>query len=192
MAEIGSGGGSSYPSSLDVDANLEYDSPAVNKTVARAAPINDLAAAVIAIETALGTTPQGLISDVKTFLQTEHTTAGAHKNFVGKVIYCGVEVGTDTMTMAATPALTAYAAGMIFSFKKSSANNTGAVTANVDSVGAVAVVDSDGTALVANLLLANQTYAMIYTAGAQMQLIGVRPAASSSVLTFNNLLMGGL
>lgn len=83
MAELGSGSGSSYPGALDTDATLEVNSPSAGKTKARADVPNDLAAAIIALQTELGTDPAGTLTNVKTYLQTEHETTGAHKsNFV--------------------------------------------------------------------------------------------------------------
>lgn len=73
MSELGAGSGTSYPTALDTDNTTESTS-----TKARADVPNDLAAAVIAIETELGTDPAGSLSDVKTFLQTEHGTDGTH------------------------------------------------------------------------------------------------------------------
>ena len=74
MSELGSGSGTSYPASLDVDNSVEVDS----STTARADVPNDLAAAIIAVQTELGTDPAGSLTDVKTFLQTEHSTNGTH------------------------------------------------------------------------------------------------------------------
>src|SRR3990167_4943349 len=59
MSELGSGSGSSYPGSLDTDSTVEVDSPSASKTLARIAVPNDLAAAIVAIETELGTDPAG-------------------------------------------------------------------------------------------------------------------------------------
>ena len=73
MGELGSGGGSSYPTSLDTDTSQESTS-----TVARADVPNDLASAAVAIQTELGTDPAGTKTDVKTFLQVEHATNGTH------------------------------------------------------------------------------------------------------------------
>jgi hypothetical protein len=78
MGEIGSGGGSSYPTALDTNNTPEVNSPNAAKTKARAEVPNDLAGAVVAIETELGTDPAGTLTDVKTYLQTEHSTDGTH------------------------------------------------------------------------------------------------------------------
>jgi len=83
MGNLGSGSGSSYPSTLDTQTAVEVDSPAAGKTKARAAVPNDIIAAVIAIEAELGTLPKGSTSNVKTFLQVEHNTDGTHNATAG-------------------------------------------------------------------------------------------------------------
>jgi hypothetical protein len=77
MSAIGSGGGTSYPSAIDT-AITEVNDPNVGKTKARAEVPNDQNSAIIAVETTLGTSPQGTAVDVKTFLQTEHGVDGTH------------------------------------------------------------------------------------------------------------------
>ena len=86
MGDIGSGSGSSYPSALDTHNNLEVNSPNAGKTKARAEVPNDLAAAIVAIETELGTDPAGTASNVKTFLQVEHETDGTHATITTNTI----------------------------------------------------------------------------------------------------------
>src|SRR3989304_8243456 len=80
MSEIGAGSGSSYPGALDINAVTEVNSPNVGKTKARKEVVEDLTAAVIAIETELGTDPAGSLANVKTYLQTDHQTDGTHKS----------------------------------------------------------------------------------------------------------------
>src|SRR3990172_11574497 len=87
MPEIGSGNGSSYPGSIDINSVAEVNSPNVGKTRARKEPIEDITAAVIAIENELGTDPAGTLSDVKTYLQTQHQTDGTHKSTHGPHVY---------------------------------------------------------------------------------------------------------
>ena len=82
MAEIGAGTGTSYPGGLDTNTSIEVNSPNVNKTKARAEVINDLAAAVVAIETEIGTNPSGSIADLKTYLQVEHGINGTHNTSI--------------------------------------------------------------------------------------------------------------
>ena len=81
MAEIGASSGTGYPSAIDTNSTPEVDSPSASKTLVRAATPNDLAAAVIAVQTELGTNPRGAAASVKAFLQAEHTTAGLHTAF---------------------------------------------------------------------------------------------------------------
>lgn len=73
MANIGGGGGTGYPSAIDTQ-----NPPESGTTLARADVPNDLAAAVIAIETELGTNPAGTEENVKEFLQKEHELDGTH------------------------------------------------------------------------------------------------------------------
>ena len=80
MGDLGDGTGTSYPAALDTDTNPEVNSPSASKTKARAEVPNDLAAAVIAVQTELGTDPAGTLTDVKTFLQTDHDPDGTHNN----------------------------------------------------------------------------------------------------------------
>lgn len=80
MSEIGTGSGSSYPTALDTNDTAEVNSPNSGKTKARAEVVNDLAAATVAIQTELGIDPAGTLTDVKTFLQTEHNTDGTHSD----------------------------------------------------------------------------------------------------------------
>jgi hypothetical protein len=77
---------------------------------------------------------------------------------VGQVIAGGLTysaaTGTDTITIAPTPGISAYAVGQTFSFK-AAATNTGAVTLNVSTVGAGPIRWPNGTALVAGDLVAD-------------------------------------
>ena len=97
MAELGSGAGSSYPASLDNDNSQEINHPNAARTKARAEVPNDLAAAIVAIETELGTDPAGTKTDVKTYLQIEHNTDATHK-----VTLVGMLAGTQSFTGAKT------------------------------------------------------------------------------------------
>ena len=97
MAELGAGSGSGYPGALDTNATVEVDSPASGKTKARADVPNDLAASIIAVQTELGTDPAGSLTDVKTYLQTEHGADGTHT--AASTTASGVvELATDAET----------------------------------------------------------------------------------------------
>src|SRR3990167_11552466 len=83
MGEIGSGNGTVWPTALDVNAQPEVNSPAAGKTKARKEVVEDLTAICLKLEEIIGTSPQGSLADVKTFLQTQHQTNGTHKNTHG-------------------------------------------------------------------------------------------------------------
>jgi hypothetical protein len=77
--------------------------------------------------------------------------------------------GTDTLTGTTTPALAAYATGNQFSFVVAN-TNTGAVTLNVDGIGAKAITRTGTTALVAGDMVAGQAVEIIYD-GTRFQLV---------------------
>jgi len=76
--------------------------------------------------------------------------------------------GTNTITLAASSTLTAYAQGDRFMFK-AGGTNTGAVTLNVDSVGAKAV-QKNQAALVAGDITQNDIVHVVYD-GTQFQMV---------------------
>jgi hypothetical protein len=77
--------------------------------------------------------------------------------------------GTDTLTGTVVPALSAYATGNQFSFLVAN-TNTGAVTLNVDGIGAKAITRTGTTALVAGDMVAGQAVEIIYD-GTRFQLV---------------------
>lgn len=127
MSELGSGSGSSYPGALDTNATLESASTAV-----RFAVPNDNSAAIISVQTELGINPAGILTDVKTFLQTEHNTNGTHgaitttsvDGFKKKV----VDIGDWNMDTGATTTvahgLTLADIRLIQAFVRNDANTT--------------------------------------------------------------------
>lgn len=76
-----------------------------------------------------------------------------------------VSSGTDTITLSAARTISAYAQGQVFIFE-AGGTNTGAVTLNVDSVGAKAVVKNYNVALAAGDIVAGQIVAVAYEASA--------------------------
>lgn len=77
--------------------------------------------------------------------------------------------GTDTITGTVSPTLTAYATGQVFSFVVA-ATNTGAVTLNINSLGAQAVTRTGSVALVAGDMVTGQVAIVEYD-GTRFQLI---------------------
>jgi len=76
--------------------------------------------------------------------------------------------GTNTITGSLSPAITAYAAGQTFRFV-AAASNTGAVTININSLGAKAITKDGTTALATGDILINGLYEISYD-GTQFQL----------------------
>jgi hypothetical protein len=76
--------------------------------------------------------------------------------------------GTDTLTGSLTPALSAYATGNLFTFV-ATGTNTGAVTINLNSLGAKSITKSGTTALVAGDIVSGQIYLIEYD-GTRFQL----------------------
>ena len=87
--------------------------------------------------------------------------------------------GTDTITATASPALTAYAAGNLFTFVVAG-TNTGAVTLNIDSLGAKAITRDGTTALAANDLVATEVVIVVYD-GTQFQVLNPNAATNYRV-----------
>ena len=112
---------------------------------------------------------------------TDSATIGQVQSSFGSFLTVS---GTDTITAAVSPALTAYTAGQMFAFVAGN-TNTGAVTINISSLGAKAITKTGTTPLVASDLIANYLYVIVYD-GTQFQVVGV------SATTFANLTVSGV
>ena len=91
--------------------------------------------------------------------------------------WLGNSSGTNTVTASSTPAIAAYAAGQSFKFK-AGGTNTGAVTLNLNSLGAKAV-QKRGAALVAGDITANNVVTVVYD-GTQFQMISPTAVEAAS------------
>jgi hypothetical protein len=89
--------------------------------------------------------------------------------------------GTDTLVGTLAPALTAYAAGNLFSFV-AAATNTGAATININSLGAKSITKQGTTALVAGDIVINQISLIEYD-GTRFQLLN--PSSNSNVTSIS-------
>ena len=95
--------------------------------------------------------------------------------------------GTDTITAAMVPALTSYSAGQMFYFV-AAGDNTGAVTINIDSLGAKAVTRDGSTALVAGDIVSGEVALIVYD-GTRFQLLNGNSFTNLNVS--NNLTLSG-
>lgn len=80
-------------------------------------------------------------------------------------VLLGSVAGTNSITAASTPTLTALVAGMSF-WLVPAATNTGNVTLNIDSIGAASVYKADGSEVPAGQLVADQPVKLLYYDGA--------------------------
>jgi hypothetical protein len=96
--------------------------------------------------------------------------ATARTNFLGAsqaqdstVVYAGTSTGTDTIAATLTPAITAYVTGQRYHFK-AGGTNTGAATANFNTVGAASIKKgaAGATALGAGDITLGGIYSVIY------------------------------
>ena len=105
----------------------------------------------------------------------------------------GVKIssGTDTVTLTSGLSLTAYAQGMLFGFE-AGGTNTGAVTLNVDSIGAKAVVKNSDVALASGDIKAGGIYLVAYEAtNDRFQLLTQTGSAASGASVGLVLALGG-
>jgi len=96
--------------------------------------------------------------------------------------YAVDSVGTDSYAITITPAITAYAAGQVFTFKAGTAN-TGACTLAVSGLVAKDIKKNVSEALVTGDILANQIVTVCYD-GTNMQVISELPKPAPTVQTF--------
>jgi len=95
----------------------------------------------------------------------------------------------DAITLAPSPAITAYAAGQAFTFVAEAAN-TGATTVNVSGQGAKAITKTGNTALTAGDIADTALIQIVYD-GTQFQLISTSGVdIGSGILTGNNTFTG--
>lgn len=101
--------------------------------------------------------------------RTDYAALGQVQNSSATLI--GTISGADTITGVMTPTLTAYTTGQSFKFVSAGAN-TGAVTLNIDSLGAKSVTKLGATALAAGDIPSGSVVYVVYD-GTQFQLVGL-------------------
>ena len=94
-----------------------------------------------------------------------------------------ISSGTDTITLAAKQTISAYAQDLVFIFE-AGGTNTGAVTLNVDSIGAKAIVKHHDVALAAGDIESGQIVMVVYEAtGDNFQMLSQLGNAPSAGLS---------
>ena len=105
---------------------------------------------------------------------------GQVQSTVAKLL--GSVSGADTITAVGSPTVAAYAAGQMFYFVAAGAN-TGAVTINIDSLGAKNITRDGTTALAAGDIQSGEVCVIVYD-GTQFQLVN-GASQSASIVTEN-------
>jgi hypothetical protein len=90
--------------------------------------------------------------------------------------------GTDTITASGTPTVAAYTSGAMYYFSPA-ATNTGAVTINIDSLGAKNITKEGSTALAAGDLTSGKIAVIVYD-GTRFQLVNAGASSSTGNITF--------
>lgn len=101
------------------------------------------------------------------------------------VAYAVDSVGTDSYAITPSPAITAYAAGQVFTFKAGTAN-TGAATLNVNGLGAKTIKKNVSADVNTGDILANQIVLVEYD-GTNMQLLSNTPNSVPTIQVFSTL-----
>jgi hypothetical protein len=104
--------------------------------------------------------------------RTEYASAAQVQD--GALCWLGSVSGADTITAAATPAITGYVAGQAFRFVAAGAN-TGAATLNVDGVAAADLTKRGAVALEAGDIPSGAVVTVVYD-GTRFQLVAVAAA----------------
>lgn len=144
------------------------------QTISSAAVNSDLSDIATALTQSVSRDGQTTITADQSLSSYKHTNVGnaaARNQYAalgqvqdGSAIWGGTAGGTaDALTLTLTPAITAYATGMVIEFIASASANTGATTINVNGVGVKNVVRRDGsTALSAGNIPAGAPCTIIY------------------------------
>lgn len=101
----------------------------------------------------------------------------------GSLITLGAVSGSDTITATAPFTLSAYATGQGFQFVSAGAN-TGAVTINIDTLGAKSITKNGSVALGAGDISSGQVVEIVYD-GTRFQMVGARSNSGTGTLTVN-------
>ena len=107
-------------------------------------------------------------------VRTQYATAGQVQD--GAFTLLTSVSGTNSITAVGALGISSYVAGQRFNFVAAAAN-TGAVTININSIGAKSITRDGTTALITGDILANAIYQIVYD-GTQFQLLNASPATN--------------
>jgi hypothetical protein len=113
---------------------------------------------------------------------TNATDAAQYGQLQAGATIIATVTGTDTLTGSLTPAITAYATGNLFSFVAAT-TNTGAVTINLNSLGAKSITKQGTTALVAGDITSGRVQLIEYD-GTRFQLLNPSSSTGTGVAVF--------
>lgn len=113
---------------------------------------------------------------------TNATDAAQYGQLQSGATIIATVTGTDTLTGSLTPAITAYATGNLFSFVAAT-TNTGAVTINLNSLGAKSITKQGTTALVAGDITSGRVQLIEYD-GTRFQLLNPSSSTGTGVAVF--------
>jgi hypothetical protein len=176
MARNGSGT-YNLPAGNPVVTGTTISSTTTNNT------FNDIATALTGSLSADGqTTPTGNLpmggykhtGVANATLRTQYASAGQVQDSATTLLTS--VSGTNTIVATAALGMTAYATGQIFTFIPA-ANNTGAVTININAIGAKAITKGGSTALASGDIITSVPYQIFYD-GTQFQLLQVSNSAA--------------
>lgn len=147
--------------------------------------INDIATALTQSLAKDGQTVPTANLPMGGFKHTNVNTASARTEYArasqvqdGALTYLTSVSGADTITASAPIGLSAYAAGQEFRFVSAGAN-TGAVTLNINAIGAKSVTRDGATALAAGDIASGAVCLVVYD-GTQFQLVATKPVFATS------------
>lgn len=149
------------------------------------AEINDIATALTQSIAKDGQTVPTANLPMGGYKHTNVNTASARTEYArasqvqdGMLSYLTSVSGADTITASAPIGLSAYAAGQQFCFVSAGAN-TGAVTLNINAIGAKAVTKNGTSALVADDIASGAVCVVVYD-GMQFQLVSARAVSAAT------------
>lgn len=120
----------------------------------------------------------GLAPSAANLLQLVMAVRGQQMNY-------RVAGGTaNALTVTLDPPITAYSAGLVLRLLTGATSNSGPMTVNVDAVGAVALVNRDGTPIAAGQIAADSLIEMVCAPGPTWRVMNIVPSYEAARIAF--------